>query len=185
MVIALKDKDKVVVLSTIADVVEDISTYDMALVENVPGWKVRGTKDCFVFADSVKYAVDLLRCHNGIFKNITDGNSVIADVVPQMKELLDRYACIYNNREWDASLVVVKGNKIFTINRYFIVSEVDDFVGVGYDSYLNGALEESADIPTEDRLMFAVDHVCKMCNKSLFPLVLFDTKSQKRNVIYK
>ena len=185
MVIALKTEDRVIVATTIADSIDDMAMCDKTVKENIPFWKVRGTKDCFVFAEDLTYVSDLLRYNDYIFKNITDGSSIITDVVPQMKMLLDSYGYIHDGRKWPTRLVIVKGNKIFSISKYFVVDEIDEFVAFGCDSILKGAMEECADLPAEERILFAVNHLCCMENRMLFPLTLFDTKTKKRKVIYK
>ena len=185
MVIALKTEDRVIVATTIADVVDDIDTCDKSIQENLPYWKVRGTKDCFVFVDQLKYASDVLRFNDYIFKNITDGNSIITDVVPQMKMLLDSYACTHDGNEWDSRLVIVKGTKIYTIDRNFVVCEADEFVAHTYEYYISGAMEECADLSAEQRILFAVDHVCDIDNANIYPITLVDTKTRKFKVICK
>ena len=88
MVVAIKKDDKISVGITVCDSLVDMTEKDLSLMENIPFWKVKGTKDCYVFAEDLTYGVDLLRYNDHIFKNITDGNSIIVDVVPQIKEIL-------------------------------------------------------------------------------------------------
>lgn len=184
MVIALKTKDRVIVATTIVDSIDDISTCDKSIQENLPYWKVRGTKDCFVFVDELKYSADVLRFHDFIFKNITDGNSIITDVVPKMKMVLDGYFCTHDGKEWDSRLIIVKGTKIYTIDRNFVVCEADEFAAHNYEYYISGAMEECPDLPPEQRILFAVNHVCEINNAKLYPLTLVDTKTKKHKVIY-
>ena len=184
MVIARKDGDRIVVGLTVADILIDMSERDLSLLENIPFWKVKGEKNCYVFAEDLTFATDLLRFNDYIFKNITDGNSVITNVVPKMKELLSKYSQIINGKEWDSQLLIIKDNKMFTIGHYFTVSEVDEFAGLGYEQYLLGGLEESRDKPIKESILFAVSNINKMRCKNLFPLVLFDSKTKKRKIYY-
>ena len=55
------------------------------------------------------------------------------------------------------------------------MSEVDEFVGLGFEAYLIGGLEVSRELPLEESLLFPV--------KNLFPIVLFDSKTKKKKVI--
>ena len=96
MVIARKDGDRIVVGSTVADTLIDMTERDLSLLENIPFWKVKGEKNCYVFAEDLTFATDLLRFNDYVFKNITDGNSVITNVVPKIKELLSKYSQIIN-----------------------------------------------------------------------------------------
>ena len=101
-----------------------------------------------------------------------------------MKELLGRYSRIIGKDEWDSQLLIIKDNKMFTIGHYFTVSEVDEFVGLGYEKYLIGGLEESRDESGEESILFAVRILNRMRNRNFFPLVLFDTQTKRRKVIF-
>ena len=184
MVIARKDGDRIVVGSTVADTLIDMTDSDLALLENIPFWKVKGEKNCYVFAEDLTFATDLLRFNDYVFKNITDGNSVITNIVPKMKELLSKYSQIINGKEWDSQLLIIKDNKMFTIGHYFTVSEVDEFAGLGYEQYLLGALEESRDRPMEESILFAVRNLNRMRSRNFFPLMLFDSKTKKRKIAF-
>ena len=185
MLIARKDGDRIVVGLTLADSLIDMTDKDLSLVENIPFWKVKGVKDCYVFAEDLTFATDLLRFNDYIFKNITDGNSVITNVIPKMKEVLNKYSQIVNGKEWDSQLLIIKDNKMFTIDNYFTVTEVDEFVGVGYWGYLLGGLEESRDKTIEESILFAVRNLNRMRSRNLFPLTLFDSKTKKIRVVFK
>lgn len=184
MIIARKDSDRIVVGSTIADSLIDMTERDLSLSENVPFWKVKGEKNCYVFAEDLTFATDLLRFNDYIFRNITDGNSVITNVVPKMKELLSKYYQNINGKEWYSQLLIIKDNKMFTIGHYFTVREVDEFVGLGYDSYLLGGLEENKDKSLEESILLSVRNLNRMRSRNLFPLVVFDGKTKKRKVIF-
>jgi hypothetical protein len=184
MVIVRKTDEKILVGLTVTDALVNMTKRDLLLSENLPFWKVKGTKDCYVFAEDLTLATDLLRYNDYIFKNVTDGNSVITEVVPKIKELLDKYSQVINGKEWESQLLIIKGDKIFTIGRYFTVSEINDFDALGYKPYLLGGLEVSKDLSPEESILFAVRMLNKSRSKNLFPLVLFDTKTKKRKVIY-
>ena len=184
MVVARKEGDRIVVGSTVADTLIDMTERDLSLLENIPFWKVKGEKNCYVFAEDLTFATDLLRFNDYVFKNITDGNSVIRNVVPKIKGLLSNYSQIINGKEWDSQLLIIKDNKMFTIGHYFTVSEVDEFVGLGYEKYLIGGLEESRDESLEESILFAVRNLNRMRNSNFFPLVLFDSKPKRRKVIF-
>lgn len=184
MVVAMKNDDRIVVGITMCDTFIDMSTRDLALAENIPFWKVKGTKDCYVFAENLTFSVDLLRFNDGIFKNVTDGNSVITGVVPKMKELFGKYSRVIGKDEWDSQLLIVKGNKMFTIGHYFTVSEIDEFAGLEYEPYLLGGLEESKGKDLKESVLFAVRNLNRMRSRNFFPLMLFDSKTKKRKIVF-
>ena len=63
------------------------------------------------------------------------------------------------------------------------MSEVDEFVGLGFEAYLIGGLEVSRELPLEESLLFSVKNLNRMRKKNLFPIVLFDSKTKKKKVI--
>ena len=184
MVVALKKDGKITVGITVCDDFVDMSVTDLALEENLPFWKVKGTKDCYVFSEDLTFAADLLRYHDFIFKDITDGNSIVTNVVPKMKELLDGYNLITKSKEWDSQLLIVKGDKMYTIGHYFSVSEIDEATGLGFEPYLLGGLDESKDLPPVESILFAVRNLNRMRCRNLFPLTVMDLQTKKRTVYY-
>ena len=184
MIIARKSDDRIVVGLTVADSLVDMTDKDLSLADNLPLWKVKGNKDCYVFSEDLTLSTDLIRFNDYILKDVTDANSIITSVVPKIKELLSKYSCVINKDEWDSQLLIIKDNKMFTIGHYFTVSEVDEFVGLGFETYLLGGLEENMDKSNEESILAAVRTLNRMRNRNLFPLVLFDSKTKKKKVFY-
>ena len=91
---------------------------------------------------------------------------------------------IIKDKEMDTQILIVKGNKMFTIGRFFTVSEEDRFVGLKNNQYAIGALEESSDMELEQSILFAARTVGRMRNIYNFPLLVFDNKTKKRKVFY-
>ena len=85
MIVAIKKEDRVVVGMSICDGSVDMSSKDLALADNLPFWKVKGEKDCYVFTEDLTYSSDLLRYNDYVFKGITDGRSIVEKVLPKMK----------------------------------------------------------------------------------------------------
>lgn len=184
MVVAIKKDDRVVVGISVGDSLIDMTENDLALYENVPFWKVKGNKNCYVFAEDMKFSTDLLRYNDYIFKDVSDGKSVIETVMPRMKELLKKYGQTTEDTKWDSRLLIVKDNKTFIVDRYFSVDEADEYVGLGYESILVGGLEESKGLPPKESILFALKTFNRARNRNIFPLVLFDTKTKKKEVIF-
>ena len=185
MVVAVKRDEKIVVGITMCDSFVDMSEKDLTIMENIPFWKVKGPKDCYVFAEDLTYAVDLLRYNDSIFQNITDGNSIISNVVPKIKEILGKYSRIIGGKEWGTQLLIIKGNKMFTIGNYFTVSEADEFVGLGFESYLRGSVDETSELSPSESILFAVRGFNRMRSRNFFPMMLYDHQTKKRKIYYK
>ena len=185
MLVAAKKDDKIMVGVSVCDSLIDMTEKDLSLIENLPFWKVNGTNDCYVFADERNFAVELLRYNDHIFKNITDGNSIITTVVPKMKELLSKYLQVVDGKQWEGPLLIVKGNNMYSIGNFFTVTEVKEFVGFGYESYLLGSLYESKDKDLTESILFAVENLNFALSKNFFPLMVFDNQTKRRKFYYR
>ena len=188
MVIAVKEHDRVIVGTTICDSFFDISEKDLALADNMPWWKVKGNDDCYVFAEDLNYSTDLLR-FSDIFKGVTNSSSIITEVVHKMKELLGKHSRIINGDEWDSQLLIVKGNKMYVIGRYFTVSEQDTYACLGFENYMYGCLEEinskGYEVSLTDKVVNALRYFNAIRNRNYFPLTTFNTATKKRKVFFK
>ena len=67
MIIAIKRDGKVVVGISICDCSIDMTESDLALADNLPFWKVKGEKDCYVCTEDLTYSTDLLRYNDYVF----------------------------------------------------------------------------------------------------------------------
>lgn len=185
MVIAKRQDDKIVVGISDRDSLIEMCENDYYLEENLPFWKVNGEKDCFVCSSKVCFSTNLLRYNDKIFKGITDGKSIMQNVVPKIKGILSEYLSLINDKSWDSQLLIIKGNKMFTINNYFNVTEIEQSVALGYTPYLNSGIEESCDMSAEESILFSVRGLETIQNIKLFPIVTFNTKTKKKKVHYK
>ena len=184
MIVAIKEEDKVVLGVGITDGSVDMTETDLALDENQPFWKVKGEKDCYVCTEDLTYATELLRYSDYVFRGITDGKSIIENVLPKIKELLSKHDRLLKDKEWHNQMLIVKGNKIFTISNFLCVSEVDEHVALGYARYIQGALDSTIDIEPVERILQSVRNTARLLNKALFPITVFDTKSKRKKVYY-
>ena len=185
MVVAIKKEDRVVVGLCVTDCLIDMTAKDLSLEENIPFWKVKGEKDCYVCLEDTTLSSDLLRYNDNVFKGVTDGKSIIEKVIPKMKELFYKHSCLIDGKEWNNQMLIIKGNRVFRVSNYFCVSEETDHVALGYERYFQGALDGiECEDPTET-ILTAVNSVSRLNNKLFFPLTIIDIKSKKRQVFYK
>ena len=184
MIVAIKKEDRVVVGMSICDGSVDMSSKDLALADNLPFWKVQGEKDCYVFTEDLTYSSDLLRYNDYVFKGITDGRSIVENVLPKMKELLGKNNLLVNDKEWYNQMLIVKGNKVFRITNFLCVSEVDDYAAMGFENYLQGSLDATSDLEPTESILTSVRNTVRLTNRMLFPITIFDSKSKRKKVYY-
>jgi hypothetical protein len=184
MVVARKKDGRIVVGVTVADTLKNICADDLLHTDNLPFWKVKGVKDCYVFISESTFSTDLIRYNHQIFKNFTDGDSLITEVVPRLKELLYKHSCIKGKEEWESQMLILKDNRIYEIGNFFTVCETDSFLGLGYMPYTRGGIEQYNDKTIEESILFAVRDTEKLRGEKFFPLVVFDNKTKRSKVYY-
>lgn len=185
MIIAIKKEDEITVGISICDCSVGMSEKDLSLADNLPFWKVKGEKDCYVCTDYLNYATELLRYNDYVFKGISDGKSVIENVLPKIKELLSKHKQLINNKEWHNQLLIIKSGKIFRITNYFCVTEVDDYVALVNEGEVLGVLDSTETKQPKENILTAIRHLERMRNRTLFPITIFDNKTKKKKVYYK
>ena len=185
MIIATKKDGKVTVGVSVRDTYVDMTEKDLTLIENQPFFKVKGCDDCYVYLEDSTLSMDIFRYNDEIFKDITDGNSIITNVIPKMKKLLNKYLRTIDSKEWDSQMLIVKGDKAYVIGHYFTLCEVDDYACLGFEGYLRGGLTESKDLSPTESILFSVRSLCKMRGANFFPLIICDGSTTNRKIYYK
>ena len=185
MVIAVKKDDNVVLGVSICPGCSSMSDKDLSIAENLPFWKVKGEKDCYVCAEDMSYDADLLRYNDYIFRGISDGKSILENVLPKMKDLLSKHNLLLNNKEWENQLLIVKGGKMFKISNYFCLSEVDKQVALGGETYVLGALDVLKEQEPTESILQAYRGFDRMRNRQNFPVTIVNLKTKRHKVYYK
>lgn len=185
MIVAVKEKDRVLLGVTIADISRYISNDDLIDEENLPYFKVRG-EDCIVcYAGcGLEIEMDVLKCNDKIFRNITDGNSILQNVIPKLKEIIAPYKGINSEGVMKYGIYIIKGDKVFYITRNFIVHDIEDFYCVGSEDLMSGIIESLPPLCGEEKILTVAREFFKLCGIRSFPFVILDSKTKKRKVFY-
>jgi hypothetical protein len=184
MIIATKKGNDVTVRLSICDSSANMTEKDLALTDNIPLWRVKGEKDCYVCCEDNTYSSDILRFNDYVFKGVTDGKSIIENVIPKMKDLLGRHDRLLNGKEWLNQMLIIKGDKVYKIGNYFTVFEIDDYAVLGYESFVIGALDETRDKDATESILESLRNMNRMKNRQFFPITIFDTSSKKKKVYF-
>lgn len=184
MIAATKRKDKIVIGVTICDNCRNMSTKDLALPDNLPFWKVKGEKACYVCTEDQRYSTDLLRYNDCVFKGITDGESILEKILPRIKDLLGKNDLLINNEEWHNQMLILKENRLFRIDNYFSVSEIDDHATLAFENYLQGALEETKHFDPTESILASLKTLSRLTNRRFFPVTIFDSATKRKKVYY-
>ena len=157
------------------------------LDDNVNMWKVKGEKGCYVLTPMSSALIDALRYQPKMFKGITDFTSVVTNFIPKLKELAKSMGFLSDKGEildWPR-LVIVKGDRAFSVNCYGIVQEVDDFItrDIFLDEQLYGCLEGVGAGDIRAKVLEAIEWHSRWMHENPFPILMLNTRTGKRQVL--
>ena len=185
MIIAIKEKDKVVIGYTNLDSWGRLTNKDYVDEENLA---IKFSKTGKVFACSdMNRSSDVLLYDEELSNLDISPKSIVKDIIPYIKERLkENDLPIDENGSWKNALVICDNEHIYDIGPKFAFREVNDFVVHGYkevDAVIS-ALDATPSISAEQRIIKAVSFASKVYKENLFPLVITDTKDRKVKVVY-
>ena len=178
MILATKKDNTIFVGISICDCCINMSNKDLSLKDNLPFWKVKGEKDCYVGTQKLTFATDLIKYSDNLFKNILDTNSIIENVIPKLKKELAKYNLLTDNN-WNNQLIIIKNNKLFHVSTFLEVTEIENHLALGYENYILGALDNTETLEPAESIFESVRSLNRMKNLQLFPLTIFNTNTKK------
>lgn len=185
MIIAIKEKDKVVIGYTNLDTWGRLTNKDYVDEENLA---INFSKTGKVFACSdMNRRSDILLYDDELLNLDVSPKSVVKEIIPYIKERLkENDLPIDENGSWKNALVICDNEHIYDIGAKFAFREVHDFVCHGYrevDAIIS-VLDATSSMSAEQRIIKAVGFASKVYKENLFPLVITDTKDRKVKVVY-
>lgn len=186
MTITLKDKDSVWIAVNAGGLAVNIHQEDQIHEDNLKLWRVPGVKNCLM-ASLRADGMDLNRIryqkHLGLSAPLTQSN-LILKVIPKLKTVFEETDMMDGKESWH-TFSIAKGDKAFVIHPSFTCCEVEDFDvhGNGKDIAW-GAMEYYKELPPTERIAQTFRTLEKMRRTKHFPIVLMNTMSKDRIVIY-
>ena len=185
MIIAIKEKDKVVIGYSNLDSWCSLTNKDYIDEENL-AIKFSNTDKMFVCSDMNRRS-DVLLYVEELFNCEVSPKSIVRDIIPYIKERLkENDLSIDENSGWKNTLTICDNEHIYDIGPKFGFREVYDFVCHGYREVdvVISVLDETSHLPAEERIVNAVSFAGKLYKENLFPIVITDTKDKKFKAIY-
>ena len=184
MIIAIKDKDRVVLGYLNTDRWSAMCENDYVDEENV-AIKFTNKDTTFALCESDRRS-DLL-LYEDTFLNIDiNPKSIVKEVIPYIKHQLKENDIPIKDGSWENALIICDNEHLYDVNTSFGFREIDDYVCHGYNmSVVKSALDSLVDLPAEERIIKAIKFVEKMYKIALFPLVLTNTKDKQLKTIYR
>ena len=184
MIIAIKEKDKVVIGYTNLDSWGRLTNKDYVDEENLA---IKFSKTGKVFAcPNMNRRSDILLYDDELLNLDVSPKSVVKEIIPYIKERLKENDIPIDKGDWKNALVICDNEHIYDIGPKFAFREVHDFVCHGYREAetIISVLDATPSISAEQRIIKAVSFASKVYKENLFPLVITDTKDGKLKVIY-
>ena len=184
MIIAIKEKDKVVIGYTNLDSWGRLANKDYVDEENLA---IKFSKTGKVFAcPNMNRRSDILLYDDELLNLDVSPKNVVKEIIPYIKERLNDNDIPIDKGDWKNALVICDNEHIYDIGPKFAFREVHDFVCHGYREAetVISVLDATPSISAEQRIIKAVSFASKIYTENLFPLVITDTKDGKLKVIY-
>lgn len=186
MILILKDKDSIWMASSIENTFGGVNTKDILLPDNLKMWRPLDKAGAIMATTGVAQA-DALRYTDFMALNAPlTQTSMIRNILPTAKALLKDQGRLNGNRLCQ-EIAVAKDDKAFVATTACTVLEVEDFAAIGYpqsEEVALGAARLCRDLPPIERIT-EIFHTIERADKSVhFPVVIMNTRSDERIVIY-
>ena len=184
MIIAIKEKDKVVIGYTNLDSWCRLTNKDYIDEENLA---IKFSEAGKVFAcPDMNRRSDILLYDDELLNLDVSPKSVVKEIIPYIKERLKENDMPIDKGDWKNALVICDNEHLYDIGPKFAFREVHDFVCHGYREVdvVISVLDEVSHLPAEERIVKAVSFVGKLYKENLFPIVITNTKDRKIKVVY-
>ena len=184
MIIAIKDKDRVVMACSNTDRLNRLTDKDYVDKENVA---IKFSKNDNVFGFAAMDRRSDILLYDDVFMDLEiNAQTIIKDVIPYIKcELKENNKPVDENGNWQNALIICDNEHVYDIDPTFGFYESDDYVCHGYRvETLKSVLDATIGLPAEERIIKAVSFASKLHKENLFPIVITDTKSKKFKNIY-
>ena len=184
MIIAIKEKERVVIGYSLTDSWDSLSEKDYVDEENI-AIEFSDTGKVFALSDMNRRADILLYDDDFLNMEITPKN-IVKELIPYIKKKLkENGKPIREDGRWKNALVICDNEHIYDIDPKFGFYEADDYACHGYKvETLKSVLDETKNLPAEERMIKAVSFASRLHRESLFPLIITDTKTKRFKHIY-
>lgn len=183
MIIAIKDKDRVVLGFVNTDRWDCISEKDYIDEENV-AIKFSKTGKAFACAETNRRSDVLLYDETFLELDVTP-KTIVKEIVPHIKcSLQENNISIDDNGNWGNCLIVCDNNTLYDVDPTFGFCEITDYICHGYNvDTLKSVLDATILLPAEERIIKAVKFISKIHKLNLFPFIITDTKDKQFKTI--
>lgn len=144
--------------------------------DNLPMWKVQGSKNCIMAVTPSLRDADLLR-YKKITSNISYTN-IVTKLVPQFKAHLKAFGRLNQDDEMNCSILIAKNDSAYLIQKSDVIKIDSFYEDVGL-AVMTPALLLFKDNAPIVRLVKSLVMEGNDVYKTVFPIAILDTKNEK------
>ena len=187
MIITLKDEKSVWVGISTEGLRYDVDEEDVLCEENLNMWRPERVSNCLMaFRRAGGRDLDALRYrkHLGLSASLNHSN-LLLKIIPKIKAVFEECEMMDGKESWQ-TFVIAKEDRAFVVLPTFTCCEIEDFDtrgGAGED-ILHGAMLQYSNLPPVERIAEAFRCLNKLRSPKYFPLVIMNTKTKERIVVY-
>ena len=185
MIIAIKDKDRVVIGYSLVESWGRLSDSDYVDEENLP---IKFSDKGILFACSdMNRRSDILLFDDDLINMEINPKTIVKDMIPYIKERLkENDKPVDAEGYWKNALIICDNEHIYDIGPKFVFFETDDYICHGYNiETIISVLDETDNLSPEERIVKAVSFSCKLQKDNLFPIVITDTRTKEFKCVYR
>lgn len=185
MIIAIKEKDRVVVAFSNTDSWKGLTDSDYIDQENL-GIRFSKEGNLFGFAKMCSVS-DLFLYDEDFIQNEISPNNIVKNIIPYVKTKLNKNKKAITDDNWQNALILCNNEHIYGIDTGFGFYESKNYTCHGYTfvETINSVLDLTVNLPAEQRILTAINFAIKQHKASLYPLVMVDTKTKDYKYFYK
>lgn len=183
MIIAVKDKERVVFGYSNLQTMSRFSKVDYIEKENIP---IKVSKNGNIFAFSMlNRESDLLLYDQAFLEMEVTPKNIVREIIPYIKKKLGEASCQIRDGEWKNAIIISNGEHVYCIDEAFEFFEAHDYNIFSYSmDAFRAVLDETADMNPEQRIINAATFVGELYCGDLFPMVIIDTKDKEIKPVY-
>ena len=184
MIIAIKEKDRIVVGCTFAYDFDGLPISDSVDPDNLP-LAITPSGRIYGFV-SLMRASDLLLYDEEFKKIEATPKAIVREMIPYMKKAFKENGIpIGKDEYWKNALVICEGDHLYDIDTSFNFSEISDYVCHGIDTHvLRSVLDLTEGKPAEERIVEAIRFYDTIKRRNDFPIVITDTQTRRFTCVY-
>lgn len=185
MVIIIEN-DRVSFAAPISSIERDeaILFSDAIKPDNLPFWKIKGSKNALMAGWARTRGNDAVRYQKGLFEPEINVKNLAHKTMPKLQKIMEDEELIENEKgRWLNFYYVAQGNKVYEVYHDCVI-EMEDYESIGpYCDIALSSLERTKGLDRDERLRILSRECQTLGYGALLPMAVMDTKTRKIKIL--